>query len=249
VLCARVRESMRHFEWDDVYRAGGLSFPLSTCSAQPSTYTDRSAHVDCNFTHSEQEFWSLVSVDGTFLFAGSGAQDVLGWDPEEIVGRSIDDFIDLESIKTELTLRDTLISVSLGFPKTAMIACEMKTKAGYSISMHLVFYTSLLSVHPPVSMALSLPSASNPSVCNGQQRCHTPWAIICQIRKVALVRCAALKNLNTMCLSPGQIPHAGEANVFVQLENERQTSWQYELQQLKIDNQRISEDIENFQTG
>jgi len=64
----------------------------------------------------------------------------------------------------------------------------------------------------------------------------TPAILICQIK---------LAHSSSAYEPPvlGRLAHAAMANVFEELETSRDSSWQYELQQLKFSNQRLQEEV------
>ncbi|TDL16156.1 hypothetical protein BD410DRAFT_646025 [Rickenella mellea] len=83
---------------------GGLSPSHSSPSSQNQTQTQTQNHSVLHpqppqphqkqkQKEKEQEFWGMLSREGTFLVAGAGVRDVLGWGAGEMIGRCLREFV------------------------------------------------------------------------------------------------------------------------------------------------------------
>lgn len=54
----------------------------------------------------------LITTDGTVLFASASIADLLGWVPEEVVGRNIAEFLDAEELTTAITAIEEIEAIN-----------------------------------------------------------------------------------------------------------------------------------------
>ncbi|KAH9833115.1 uncharacterized protein C8Q71DRAFT_774216 [Rhodofomes roseus] len=225
ILSGRVR-SMPQLEWGPVARAGGLAPATTVVKRDPESGEETRVEE-------QHEFWGLVSTGGTWLFAAHAVADVLGWGATEVIGRMVSDFIGgVAPPEAQRALGEALALVSgraaqAGgehmLPESRAVNCDMKRKDGTQILVRVTFY------RPPDERATHhLPRGSPP-----------PRPVVCQVRRL---------DVDALATMPGaRLIHSGAENVFDELIARRESSWQYELQQLKFANERLREEVESLE--
>ena len=222
ILSGRVR-SLPVLDWNTIFRS--LLPPISAPTTQSG---------------SEREFWALLSTMGTFLFVGSAVKAVLGWGAGEVIGQSIYDFLDESSPNSSAVASKASLQASISmtfldeFTEARRLECLLRKKDGrpeMSVHMEIVFFHPSGSIPPILS-----DSASSPQ--------PPPKPLVCCFRR--------LDGSSTSCLSAAmatshQTKLSSSDDVFEELAAKRGSSWQYELQQLKIANQRLMEELEDLE--
>ncbi|CAE6458045.1 unnamed protein product [Rhizoctonia solani] len=236
ILSGRKKEVPR-LQWSSIARAGGLG---------------------------DNEFWVQMSVDGLVLVASSGVQDIMGYTPDEFMGTNL--IVDhlLEEWKSSILAR-----LAAAISPTRVIAfaseaarhpgadydpaspevarCVMIARQGQQITVDVCFYPPLAPVDdgsPGPSSGMKIGPAS--LVC--QIKVVTPDSAVGHTRSQtlgSLPGSSAAANDFTDQLQ-GHIVHDLTSNVFEELETTRSTSWQYELQQLKISNKRMKDEVDSL---
>ncbi|KAI0346351.1 hypothetical protein BDW22DRAFT_1405233 [Trametopsis cervina] len=169
----------------------------------------------------EEEFWALLSSGGSFLFVGAAVRDLLGWGSGEVIGRSLGDLVGGHDplqgrMIVEETLNRAFMDSSL---ETRNVSCELQRKDGSQVAVEIIFY------HPSDDQQSS--SAASSGVGSRP--------LVCQVK---------LSSSATSPSSPAKLVHGHAAQVFDEFDVARESSWQYELQQLKFVNQRLREEVE-----
>ena len=170
----------------------------------------------------EGECWALLSKSGSFLYAGTAVRDVLGWGAAEVIGRAITEFVagaDPAHARAIVheTLQHAFADPSLASSGSRSLECFLRKKDGTEVRAHVVFY------HPqPDARGVAVPggAATRP--------------LVCQIRVAEHAQNAVMA-------------HALADDVFAELDTARGRGWQVELQQLKHENQRLLEQIEEIE--
>ncbi|ORY59410.1 hypothetical protein BCR35DRAFT_309265 [Leucosporidium creatinivorum] len=100
----------------------------------PSTHTVKASSTTSEFTKRKnwsqhiideiQDFMHVLSPSGDFMFVSPSINDLAGWTPEELVGRSIDELVHPEDV--EGYRRDFTASLTEGQDLT--LYCRFKTK-------------------------------------------------------------------------------------------------------------------------
>ncbi|KAK4053819.1 white collar 2 type of transcription factor [Microbotryomycetes sp. JL201] len=101
---------------------------------QPSTHTVKASSTTSEFTKRKnwsqhiideiQDFMHVLSPSGDFIFVTPSIQDMAGWTPDELVGRSISDFVhkdDVEGYRSDF-------QQSLQDGKDLTLYCRFRTK-------------------------------------------------------------------------------------------------------------------------
>lgn len=209
--------SMPQLDWAPVARAGGL--------APATTTTSREEGREEVKVEEQREFWGLVSAGGTWLFAGHAVQDVLGWGATEVIGRMVSDFIGgAAPAEMQRALGEALAQVCRRTGageqqhESRAVNCDMKRKDGSQLLVRVTFYS------PPDST----PAWSD--VPTTSARVQRP--VVCQVRELGMTR---------------GLVHARGESVFDELDARRESSWQYELQQLKYANERLQEEAQSLE--
>lgn len=169
------------------------------------------------------EVWGMLSTGGTVLFMGASVKEFIGWGVGEAIGMSVGDFIVGARQDLEAALQRVAASTS-GMPES--VVCRVRRKDGDAVDLTVVLYPP-----PPPTTTQELGYSRLPS---------NP--IVCQFKYMGA-------DGFTMSEAPSSSPPPGTmGNVFEELETSRNSSWQYELQQLKIANQRLMTDIDALET-
>jgi hypothetical protein len=174
----------------------------------------------------EREFWAELSVTGTVLFVGAGARDVMGWGAGELIGRPVGELIEGHEAKAAL---EHALGHAGGFVGTRTINCMLVRRDGVRTDADIVVY--------PVNMSSSsdtthFTTPTGPTTLTKGQRAPPPCVV--QIR---VARGYAPP-------PPAPLAHPPQEHLFVELDVGRETSWQYELQQLKYANRRLADAVE-----
>ena len=220
ILTGRAKR-MPQLRWASITRAGGL-IPPSYTKRRASTHqaSDKDTTHWSDFEPVQQEFWGMVTAGGTFLSIEAGVQDVLGWEPEDLIGKDLEAFCLPSGTDGEgrCALLDALTEAaerSDGGHHPVSLSLQSKDEG--AIDVILVLFSSL-----------GLQGSSVVSI---------PCPLVFQIRLATLSP--------GTCIEP--LVHALDADVFEELEIGRGTSWQYELQQLKFANRRLAQEIHELE--
>jgi PAS domain-containing protein len=209
--------------WGQVERAGGLAAPAPGSVARPPTPPSATAAPDTPEDDAERpraperEFWAELSASGAVLFVGTGARDVLGWGAGELIGRAAAELID--GADARAALAGALAHAAAGAPdaRTQTVRAHLVRRDGARADAEVVVYPGAGGGGARSSLARGAPA---------------PAPLVVQVR---LVRAGS-----------GALPlaHAPGDALFAELDVGRETSWQYELQQLKYANRRLADAVE-----
>jgi len=229
VLSGRARE-MANLKWEDVKRAGGLA-------------KGTQVGIGKNVRTVEQEVWGMLAGNCkdtmSFMSAGRGLEDVLGWTSEDLLGRSLTDIMVDDNAMT--TLGD-IVSGMRAFPpvdgtKVKKLHCSLKKKDGGIADVWFIVYRvdpDDEEHSPRASLSIS------------------PAPLVYQIRLVdaeTLIAAPASMMPPTSTPSPSPVlapstpPPVPSVDMFEELAISRGSSWQYELQQLRFANVRLQEEL------
>ncbi|KAF8155425.1 hypothetical protein B0H34DRAFT_624907, partial [Crassisporium funariophilum] len=210
VLSGRAREMMS-LKWEDVGRAGGLARSIRV----PISPTDEIA---------EQEVWGMMGGfkrnTATFISVGKGARDVLGYAPEELLGRAVRDVVvdaaamDVVGGVVEGLRADQEAAKLRGWGKgegrVRSVRCGMRRKDGVVVDVWFIIYRA--DADPDEAGAVPCMSSSGSSA-------------------------------STTTSTAGDAVKESGADMFDELAISRGSSWQYELQQLRFANMRLREEV------
>ncbi|CAE6510944.1 unnamed protein product [Rhizoctonia solani] len=241
ILSGRKKEVPR-LQWSSIARAGGLG---------------------------DKEFWVQISVDGLILVVSSGVQDIMGYTTDEFVGTNliVDHFLEewKHSILARLaaaispTRAIVFASEAARHPEASLdptspevARCVMITRQGQQVTADICFY-------PPLASMDDGTPGTTPAMKVG------PASLVCQVKVVSPDSVMGRPRSQTLGSLPGSsaaandylqsgvtdqlqghIVHDLSSNVFEELETTRSTSWQYELQQLKISNKRMKDEVDSL---
>lgn len=229
IIMSGRQRGMPRLRWGTVGRAGGL-VPATHIDPAPqpeSPHGDEGAAAATAAPRTEErEFWAELSPSGTVLFVGGGVRDVLGWGVGELIGRTIADLLDAPDERARL---EQALARSSGASHAAAeaegVPCEMRGKDARRVPVHVVLYRS----EPDAGAGPSMSSL-------GAER-RAPAPVVAQVKVLAGDGAA------------GALVHEHGTHVFEELETERGTSWQYELQQLKYANRRLADEVDALEAG
>lgn len=252
ILSGRAKE-MTKLTWGDMVRWGrGLTKKLSAPLNGEVTKEDEVEY--------SQEFWGMMhgesfTVHGmTFLSAAVDVKHILGYTPTEMVGMNLGGTLadgDVERVEQELAARGICLSTigsryqqqyrhqHSGTVKAVNIRCQMKRKDDGLIQVDLIIYRS---PRDPLVDALPTTTTKNtisPSPLVYRIKLVDPSAYL---QSSSSSSAASLSSNNDLNLA-----HPLEENMFQDLETSRNSSWQYELQQLRFANQRLEEEIKTLE--
>lgn len=245
ILSGRKKEVPR-LQWSSIARAGGLG---------------------------DKEFWVQISVDGLVLVASSGVHEIMGYTPDEFLGTNL--IVDhlLEEWKPSILTRlAAAISPTraISFANEAarrpgadldptlpeIARCVMITKHGQKVTADVCFYPPLASIDDGAPATVPITKAGPASlVCQvkviapdmvGRPRSQTMSSLPSSSNALGKVAANDFMQSGITDQLQGHIVHDRSSNVFEELETTRSTSWQYELQQLKISNKRMKDEVDSL---
>lgn len=232
ILSGRKKEVPR-LQWSSIARAGGLG---------------------------DKEFWVQISVDGLVLVASSGVHEIMGYTPDEFLGTNLIVDHSLEewkpsilarlaaaisptrviSFASEAARRQDATDLDPTMPEIAR--CVMIAKHGQKVTADICFYPPIAAVDDGAS---GTPTKVGPASLVCQVKIVSPETVMSRSRSQTM---SSMPGSSTMTSDftdklQGHIVHDLSSNVFEELETTRSTSWQYELQQLKISNKRMKDEL------
>ncbi|KAE9386420.1 hypothetical protein BT96DRAFT_928210 [Gymnopus androsaceus JB14] len=248
ILSGRAKEMVGRVVWSAVDGAGGVSRPIPRALAAKTGTglgTEEGTHTIATAT----EFWGTLTRAGTLLVVGKGVKDVLGWDPEELVGRSVWRYIvdgdpgdasshSHSSSRDEdgsFPSHDSAYGSGSGYDGTLCLRRQLRD-LGCSMTgskdaigalprkVWVRMRTPTTTTTEAVDVEIVLyPSASDAEVLHSKQA----------ISPVPVVYQAKL----------GSSPRADSSSTSTR----KRSSWQYELQQLRFGNERLREEIRGLE--
>ena len=174
---------------------------------------------DSTTSGKSREFWGTVNPDGTFLSVGTSVRELIGWCAVEVIGHRLEDFV-VSSTDQRQPEYNTYRMVSESLVGASRAETPGPTQLAFEMRKKDGSKIRVLMVlfHTPVPR--STPSLPDP--------------LIYQV-KVA----------NDSVYAP--VVGQPEEQVFQEMGTARNTSWHYELQQLRFENQRLLEEIQNLE--
>ncbi|KAI0260724.1 hypothetical protein BC834DRAFT_898861 [Gloeopeniophorella convolvens] len=167
-----------------------------------------------------REVWGMLSVGGTVLFMSANVKTILGWGVGEIIGMSIDD-LTLESSPSHLAAAISRAAQG-GTDRAETVECQFRQRSGEYAMLSILLYP--------------LPTAA---VSQASQTELRRLPIICQIKPPSAKSTVQRQLVTTV----------SKGNMFSESDDAQESSWQYELQQLKIENQKLVEEIEKLESS
>lgn len=180
------------------------------------------------------------------MVVSQGISEIGGQAQDEVVGTLITDHIAGEGKEDVIRALADVGASTGGDPQS--VRCTWKHRQGLSVDVIVSFFPQepTPELHPET--ATSSPShRSLPSILV----CHIRMASDSDGHSGRLSPNAASRRSSSskmsLTVSPSRsLFHQPSANVFEELDTTRGTSWQYELQQLRLANIRMREEIENL---
>ncbi|KAK9722358.1 hypothetical protein K7432_002746 [Basidiobolus ranarum] len=166
----------------------------------------------------EDEFWGKLTTDGTYLYATSECQRLLGLSPEELVGTSL-----YQLVKSDRT--------------TAMTQALQQAREGTTVKLRHTIqngkgqYMEMISTFYPGDM-----------YANSQK----PGYILCQSKMLDPKGDEQSSTSSTAPYPQTNQIGNDEDNIFNMLHVTGSTTWQYELHQLRLANQNLRDEIDNL---
>jgi hypothetical protein len=152
-------------------------------------------------------------------------RDVLGWGVGEVIGRTVLDWVD--DAETRHALERVLAGGTTTSTDPERLECELRAKDGRRVGVTLVLYRTDTGAF----------AGSTSSLGSGRP---APAPLVAQVK----VRGAPGEEP-----APSPLCHGAGEDLFVELETSKETSWQYELQQLKYANARLAEEVGVLEGG
>ncbi|KAJ1911686.1 hypothetical protein IWQ60_010023 [Tieghemiomyces parasiticus] len=183
---------------------------------RPVYQLSREAFHACGGAH-EDEFWGKLSLDGLFLYVTSACKDVLGYDPDDLLGTSL-----YQMIRSDRTTSLTRSLQQVADGTTVRLRHFIQGKNGLSVDIVTTFY---------------------PGNATESNRCQF---LICQSQLASMVdEPPELSSTSSSAPSPQTNQVATEAdNLFSLLDSSRSTTWQYEIHQLRLVNRRLRDELD-----
>lgn len=171
----------------------------------------------------QTEVWGMISSGRggggviSFLVIGAAMTDVLGWSPLELVGQELGNFVadGAKALMDEIRLLDQDKDRA---PKPKRVYCKMRHKDGSSVDTLFVLY------RPNQGSSLA-PSTEG------------------IIRAPLIYQLRLVRPFEAPIESSVALAHSLNSDVFGELDTSRDSSWQYELQQIRFANQRLEDEI------
>ena len=254
ILSGRAKE-MTKLTWGDMIRWGGgltkkLSAPLNGEVTKGLAF-DKVEH--------RLEFWGMMhgesfTVHGmTFLSAAVDVRQILGWTSTEMVGMNLGGMLadgDVKRVEQELAARGICLSTiqryqqqyrhqHSGTVKAVNLRCQMKRKDDTLIQVELIIYRS-----PRNPLVDALPTSTTKNTIS-------PSPLVYRIKLVD--PSAPLQSSSSSSAAPLSsssylnLVHPLEENIFKELETSNNSCWKYVLQQLRLANQRLEEEIKTLE--
>ena len=168
---------------------------------------------------SSREFWGTVNPDGTFLFVGASVKEFLGWSVAEVVGQRLEDFV-VSSKDQRKPEYNTYRMVSESLIAASRAETPGPTQLAFEMRKKDGSEIRVLMVLYHAAIPRSTSSLADPLICQVKMTRDSVYAPIIRRPK---------------------------EQVFQEMETSRSTSWQYELQQLKYANQRLSDEVRSLE--
>lgn len=203
----------------------------------------------------EREFWAKMSFQGLILHATSTVTEVLGQRAEDIIGHSFFSILP-GGDNGYPTMADAGSPVSV--VANAFQAATTRREGGVMITHKLVKRSGELVDVITILYALKsrpdLPRSESDGESSASDDSYTvatlkPTSIVAQIKLLTSANnlppssSTANGGMIASLTNARPIAHAGESNLFEELETTRGTSWQYELHQLRLLNRRLKDDV------
>ncbi|ORY03092.1 hypothetical protein K493DRAFT_311836 [Basidiobolus meristosporus CBS 931.73] len=166
---------------------------------------------------SDNEFWAKLSLDGMYLYVTSECQNLLGSTPDELTGTSL-----YQLVRSDRTTALTKALHQARDGTTTKLKHTIQNKKGQYVEVLSVFYPG--------------------DACkNGKSS-----FILCQSKELSADDTSSEHSSHSSNLPLPQTDHvATEAdNMFDMLDLSRNTTWQYELHQLRLVNKKLKEELE-----
>ncbi|KAI0349984.1 hypothetical protein OH77DRAFT_1507231 [Trametes cingulata] len=224
ILCGRLR-NLPHLEWGPISRAGGLVAPLYRPLPPPITNSNLEVDANVDDRPLEREFWGMLSTNATFLCVGAAVRDVLGWGAGEVIGKPLADFVSGSApheVRMAVEVEMTKVLAGAGGSDSAGLACDVHTKERGAVPVHIVLYRSRPKASEDALDAIG--NGADPA---------SQGPVVCQVKLCE----------GTAPPATSPLVHGLEESVFEETHIDRESSWQYELQQLKFRNQRLAEEV------
>ena len=235
ILSGRAKE-MPNLDWHSIAKGGGLSLPVPKMEGPSSV----GSGDEMRRSTTETEVWGTMSSGecaggvASFLVVGSGMPDVLGWSPSELVGREVAHLMvdGIHQFNEELYVLRGVEGISSPSPRRFL--CKMQHKNGSTVDVVFIMYRS-------TDRSVSKFN-SRDSICG-----IISAPLIYQIRTLTSSSSsssfASFTSSSLTATATASFAHALESGVFEELDTMRDSSWQYEIQQVRFANQRLEEEI------
>ena len=174
---------------------------------------------DSTVSGSSREFWGTVNPDGTLLFVGTNVRELLGWSVVEVIGKRLEDFV-VSSTDQRQPEYNTYRMVSESLIAASRAGTPGPTQLAFEMRKKDGSKIQVLMVLYHATIHRSTPSPPDPLICQVKVASDSVYAPVVRM--------------------------AGD-QVFQEMDIFRNTSWQYELQQLKYANQRLLDEIQNLE--
>ena len=167
-----------------------------------------------------QEFWGTVNLHGTFLFVGTNVWDLLGWTATELIGQRLEDFV-VSSRDPRQAEYNTYRMVSESLVAAARAETSGPTQLAFEMRKKDGFKIQVLMV---LYHSTRTPRSTQ----------IPPDPVVCQVKMAnGSVHARVVRRF--------------DEQIFQEMDVSRETSWQYELQQLKYKNETLEEEIQSLE--
>ncbi|ODO09135.1 hypothetical protein I350_02735 [Cryptococcus amylolentus CBS 6273] len=198
----------------------------------------------------EKEFWAKISFEGLLLHLTGSVDKVLGYSSEDILGQSV-----FSLVPGGTNAPNTIRKALQGEDQCGAVSLQQNLvhRAGHEVTVVIMFYApkngkdSRALPQASESMAsISTDDSTGPSPSSGN---HTnpikPTSLFIQVKLLSHANSQPASQPPTIAsmTNARALDRPQHENVLAELEIEKDTSWQYELHQMKMTNRQLKKDI------
>ncbi|TYJ58679.1 hypothetical protein B9479_000515 [Cryptococcus floricola] len=218
----------------------------------------------------EKEFWAKISFEGLLLHLTGSVDKVLGYSSEDILGQSVYSLVpggtngpcslhdlhnESNSSSPSVGIANTIRKALQGDDQCGAVSLQQNLvhRAGHEVTVVIMFYApkngkdSRALPQASESMAsISTDDSTGPSPSSGNQtNSIKPTSLFIQVKLLSHANSQPASQPPTIAsmTNARALDRPQHENVLAELEIEKDTSWQYELHQMKMTNRQLRKDI------
>ncbi|KAI2786712.1 White collar 1 protein [Penicillium oxalicum] len=277
----RIRQKYKGYIWFEAHGAWhidptqGRKYMVMTGRPRPVYALDQVAQLGSKAALSENDIWAKVSLSGVILFVTSKVKPVLGRSPDDLIGKSMHELMDLDGDPNAITEALELAASGQGRDDGTKKSGEppsfrhqMRHKKGHMLSAHTTLYSGdshnvrpsflvaqirFARAFPPSSAAASAAEDEELGNVPGSSKSTTlttmdpnpPMQFGALGQRMPFLSTVA--GLNGLPLGNRSIsPSDVPATFFTELNPTRGSSWQIELRELEKQNRGLADELQRL---